>query len=270
MGFNTLDDVVSKLPGQQQLMFKAGSLTVGSPGLYRDMWLDQGTFVGTLTDVLSANQGGTWYTASHAGAWRFSNPNSTANESCCIGRAQVWGKVPSDTHLLYDRVWACRGIHANTTALFSVASLAFVRSFDATKAELWAWVAAPLGATAHNLTINYIDASDVARTVTVVRPFAGSMYLSISNKLQGIPFNSQGIKRVTSGALTAATGAAGDYGLAIRIPLLVSPLGYGLGTQDALGTGLTTVSSDVCFEQIFNSSTVQFDQVGFILNLITK
>ena len=270
MGFNTLDDVVSKLPGQQQLFFKGGSLTVGSPGYYRDTWLDQGTFVGTLTDILSANQGGTWYTASHAGAWRFANPNSASAESCCIGRVQVWGKVPSDTLLLYDRVWACRGIHANTTATFNVASLAFVRSFDATKAELWAWIAAPIGNTAANLTINYIDASDTNRTVTITRPFVGSLFLNITTKLQGLPVNAQGIKRVTSGALSAGTGAAGDLGLVMRVPFLVAPIGYGLGTLDALGTGLVTVSSDQVFEMVFNSSTVQFDQVGMILNLITK
>ena len=270
MGFNTLDDIVSKLPGQQQLLFKGGSLTVGSPGYYRDLWLDQGTFVGTLSDVLSANQGGTYYVSSHAGAWAFANPNSVSAESCCIGRVQVWGKVPSDTVLLYDRAWACRGIHANTTALFSVASIAFVRSWDSAKAELWAWITAPIGNTLANLTINYIDGSDTNRTITIPRPFTGSLYLNISQKLQGIPFNSTGIKRVTSGALSAATGAAGELGLAIRVPLMVSPIGYGLGSQDALQTGLVTVSSNTCIEQIFNSSTIQFDQVGMILNLITK
>jgi hypothetical protein len=272
MGFNTMDDVLSKLPGQRISITKGTSLTVGSPSKWRELWYETGVIgPGLLSDVLSINQGGTYFVSSHTGAWRFTNPNSVSAESCCIGRFSVWGKVPGDTVTIFDRVWAGRGFHANTNVTQSVASIAFVRTFDAAKAELWATIAVPIGSLNTNITVNWLDASDVAKTLTLRNPFSAfSGYSFITAPLVGVPLGNGGIKRVTSISINSNTGATGELAFVIRVPMAESVIGQNRNIQDALQTGMTLVSSDVCFEAVYHSNTINFDVVRYDLNLIIK
>lgn len=270
MGFSTIDDVVSKLPGEVFTITKGFSLTVGSPGYWRDLFHDPGSYIGSNSNITSANQGGIYYVASHVGALLYTNPNSVSNESLCIGKFAAWSKVPGDVISLYDRVWACRGIHANTTQTFAVASLAPIRSFDGARAELWLWLMAPRGNTAQNITINYKDSSNTDRTLTANAPMTGSLYQYITRRIDGVGMNGLGILRVTSVAQSAASGAAGEFGLVIRVPKLHVPVNLGFDPLDAFATGLTTVGSNECLELLYYSNTIQFDAVGAMLHLIKK
>jgi hypothetical protein len=270
MGFANIDDIVSKLPGEVWTLTKGSSLTVGSPGYWRDLFYDNGSYVGSNTQILSANQGGTYFVSSHVGAILYSNPNSVSAESLCVGRVEAWNIIPNDTLLLYDRVWGCRGIHANTTATAAVASLAPVRSFDSSKAQLWLTLFAPRGNTAQNITINYKDTSNTDRTITFNTPMTGSLYANIAVPLLQVGQNGLGILRVTSVAASAGSGAAGEFGLVIGVPKLNIPMAGEARVMDAFRTGLSLVSSNECLALMYNSNTVNFNQCGVTLNLIKK
>jgi hypothetical protein len=226
------------------------SLSVGSGGLYRDLFLERGTYTGTLSDILSRNQGGTWYTQSHWGFPKFTNPNSVSAESLCIAMVQAWNANahPGDWVGIYDRVWACRGIHTNTAEVGNVTSLPFVRSFDGHRAELWAFCIAPMGATASSLAVGHEPLGGFTFHPAPV----ASLFANVSFPLLGTSKNGAPINRVTRVEMVTATGAAGELGLVLRVPKIKIPLYRNKATVlDAFKTALTTVASNECLELVY-------------------
>lgn len=247
MGISDLNNIVRAFKNDTFTAWKQdGTKTrlVTGP-YYFDWWDINGTVTGSLTQVLSANQGGTYYVSSHYGTWRYTNPDSVNAESCCISKFNVWGDNQSEAHL-YDRVWACRGlVFSNSNA--SVTSIAFVRSFEAARAELWLGYYANAASMSSNITVTYLDASGTVTNGTITISLDTSGGASPRNgNTQQLFHCPLGISRVQSVSVFPSHPTGGEYGFIIRVPKATAA--FYQENKTPLQHGLSKVGSNECFE----------------------
>lgn len=253
-GFSTRDQINEAHHGHGQRLFYSWPafdlISTGSAALvltaYWDNFARQLYPAVNVADIACGQLGGTYWVSSHTGMHNFINPDSSNAESCCIYAAGVITSVHPVHVLFIDRVWTACNIRSNIADNPTfVASIAFVRSFDADHAMLFTTVKT-LGngsdaTSSFTGNVTYLDAAGATRV--------SSFYIvpGFPSMPHGATFaipTPGGISRVVSHQFELAGANNREMFLTIAVPKFMS---YDVGSffaTDVFRTGLATVGSN--------------------------
>ncbi len=242
MPINSMDALIAALPGQHRRIYKV-SATARAAGTWYSLWRVGGV-PGPASTPPTGN--GEIPTRTTAGAIPFTNPSGSnrlylARFSAAMSQSNVL--------VLYDRLWHNSGFNANITTVQTIASPPTLTRPDATgeDVELWGEVYVATGTTASTFSVSYTNSGGVSgRTATYSKPGAALVAGEI------FPFTLQsgdtGVRTVSSVQLSAATGAAGDFGLVLLRRIAELPINTANSGQDRdlFGIGMPEIYSDAC------------------------
>jgi len=205
MGFTTYNDIINALSsgkGQSFFWFKTCVTSPAAASIMMRLWNMAGWPPpgADPTPALS----GIVPTSATAGAIPYTNPTGPATMhllnvgGCCSLQAVIF---------LYDRLWHAGGINLNSASLQTITDAqAPTRHTDGLGNMLLVEISAAAGTTTKDLTINYTNTADAAKSVTVNIPAS-----AIINRvlLVGLAAGDKGVKSVQSVQLSGAMGGTG-------------------------------------------------------------
>jgi len=203
MGFATYNDIINALSngkGQAYWFYKKSPSGSGAAGIMMRLWNGVG-FPTAGADPTPALQGAV-PTKDTAGALPIANPISPATlhllSMGAVGTSQA-------VLLLYDRLWHVGGIALNSNALQTFTGLtAPSRHADGIGNQLLLEITVAAGSTARDMTINYINTNDEAKSVVVNIPASAVINRVL---MVGLAAGDRGVKSVQSVQLPTAMSA---------------------------------------------------------------
>lgn len=156
---------------------------------------------------------------------------------------------------MYDRLFHCSGLVANTTAVQAVNGPSVTRNVSGIGNEIWLEIYTQVGGTATTISVTYIN-QDGNVAVTPLAVFGGT-----GNREEGrilrltLAEADSGVKSIVSVKLTASTAGTGDFGVLIAnsIATVLNEGSGSAGFRDFItGTPCTPeISRDACLAFIF-------------------
>lgn len=252
MAITTMDGLLCGLEqGKRQNIYKASLISKGA-GMFHSLVkaLGRPTAYGSNPPIGS----GEIPTKNDIYTMDYSDRQSV--NSVYIGRVNLSGSALGSV-IIYDRLWHNSGLVANITTPQTVNSLPLTRYTSGRGVEIWGEVYTATGATASTLSVNYIDANDVARVATYSHP------ASAEAMGQMFPFNvpsgAVGVKSIQSAIWSATTGTAGNFGLTLvrRLAEVPIPVANIATNMDAFQLGLPSLEVDcaVCMMMLCSGTT---------------
>lgn len=255
MAIDTMDKLVAALgtSQDQQLFFPSATNVAGG-------WINLNQAVTSSFGILAApaafGSGGTTYnqTAGVAGY-----PKWTANGSLApyIGRIGAVFAAAGTVHV-YDLLWAASGFSGVVTTAQSVVGFSGLPSRNSTGngAEIWIGCSSAIGATAHNVTVQYTNQDGTSGRSTVSTAGVASMP---ANRMYQVPLQSgdTGIQSIQSLTLSASSGTAGNLWVLIadRLCSFAAPLTNVGNTFDFAALGLPKMYDTSCLMFVHQATT---------------
>lgn len=223
-GFTSLSDLISEATTggkSQEFNYQKSGVAAPAVAASQSLW-----GVGTLPSAgsnMAAAPGGTVPTNSTTGALPFANPGGadTAHLTTWTGLSTVSGAV-----MLADQIWGANINHA-TTANTVTGTPSRYTGTAAAGNFLNGRVTTVLGATAHNITVTYVDQAGntaEAAAAIAVRVSSAVQTTALTQPVWYIPLNAgdTGMRNVTSIALSAAS--TGNVDWCLYHPLAILPV----------------------------------------------
>lgn len=206
-GFSSLDDMIAEATanGKMQHIFFTKVSTLNVNNSWASLWN-----VGpdpAAGGTPAARPGGAVPDNTTTGSFRQTDPagSDTLHQTTAFGQ----GTAGPNTLLMYDRLFHASAINHNTTAGQTVTGVPTRYLLTAAKGNfMFLEVTTVLGATAHNVTVTYVDqdgnAAEAAAAIAVV---VSSAVTRIPLAFRFIPLNSgdTGVRNVTNIAFSAAS-----------------------------------------------------------------
>lgn len=245
MAITTMDGLVAALGTAQTQQFYFPTATGFNGG-----WLNLNQAVtssfGIMAVPAAASAGGTTYnrTAISTGFPRFSNPGGSNNQY--LARLSGAAVTPCTLHI-YDLLWACSGLSGALNTAQAVTGFSGLPSRGGTGngAEIWIGCSGAIGATAHNVTVQYTNSAGTSGRNTVSTAGITSMP---ANRMYQVPLQSgdNGVQSVQSLTLSASSGTAGNLWVLLMdrvasIPLVSANIG---AVQDFADLGMPELLPD--------------------------
>jgi hypothetical protein len=239
MAITTLDGLIAS--AKQRFVYrKDGGLPGAGAGTWASHWTATGQ-PGAGSYAIGNTTTGVVPNAATAGALAFSNPGG--GQDTYLARVQAIGTVVGGL-ALFDRAWHA-GSFAPTNGAYAGYTGATLPTRPSNGAfEVWAEVATTLSATAHNLTVTYVNQDGTTgRTGTIVLPAsapAGRMYPMAMQAADS------GVRQIT--AISGSSAAAGAFNLLLLRRLFDAPIAQAFLPQlaDWAVTGLPELFDDTC------------------------
>lgn len=249
MAIQTLDQLVSALPGQHE-HFTKSSTTAEGAGTWHSLWMVAGQPGAAATP--SAN---TVPTSATAGSFTFTNP--TGGALSYLGKMAAAGSV-AGTLILYDRLWHTSGLSGIVTTVdTAVANSALTRP-DANGAdvELWGEIYTAIGATAATLNVKYTDQDGTTAQVGTYAHPANAESVGQMFPIQ-LAAGDTGVRAVTNYHWSVSTGTAGNFGFTLlrriaEIPLAATNVAVVL---DGFALGLPRIYDSACLALMLMCTT---------------
>lgn len=269
-GFSSLSDLISEATTggkRQQLTYQKKGVAAAAAANSQSLW-----GVGALPSAGSnaaAAPGGTQFTRASTGALGQSNPavSDTLHLTTWTGTATVAGSI-----MLYDKLWGANINHATTANAIS-GTLARYNSTDAAGNFVTGRVTTVLGATAHNITITYVDNSGnaaEAAAALAVRVSSAVNTMPLTQPAWFIPLNAgdQGCRNLTNIALSAASTGNVDWFIGRPLGILPMPVANVPFILDGINSAfnLVEVKTDAClaFMEYYKTATTATTYSGVI------
>ena len=256
-----LDTIAAALPTRNYNFMKA-SQTSKAAGSFHSLWKAAGLPIAGSNPPAYTAGSGYIPTRATTGALGQVNPSGNLYLSQLVAVTSVVGHL-----IIYDRLWACSGMSANTTSTQTITTPGTLTSGrdpnNGADVEPWLeWYTTDGATGTGTYTLTGTDSSGTTgRTWTFTRTatteIAGQMIPLVPGTAVG------GCRVPTSVALSVATGTAGDFGVTLlrriaQIPLSIVGVGAVL---DAFATGLPEVYDDSCIAMLVNCSTTTTGQI---------
>lgn len=258
MAITTMDGLIAAMPGQVLPFYKPAVTTKGA-GFWHSLWQAAGTPAAGATPATGA---GTVATSATVGAIKFSDP--TGGPLTYLSRLMAHsGVVGSLT--LYDRLCHTSGLSGTVATAQTVNTAALTRSTTGENVEAFIEWYTATGASAVNVTANYVNQLG---STGQVGPSQAFMQSPVAGQMQAIALNGDGCRRIESITLSATTGTAGNFGITLMKRLVTVPMAQAnTGViLDAFAAGMAQVSDSACLAlMVFCSSTTQgpvFGELG--------
>lgn len=255
MAITTMDGLVAALGASQDQELFFPSVTNVAGGWVNLNQAAVSSF-GQMATPTAASSGGTTYVQSgiSTGFPRWSPNGST---STYAGR---WGHTfaTAGTIHLYDLMWACSGFVGNSTSAQTVTSFSGMptRNSNGIGCEIWIGCSSAIGATAHNVTVQYTNQSGTSGRNTVSTAGITSMP---ANRMYQVPLQSgdtgpQSIQGIT---LSASSGTAGNLWVLVmnRAASISAPVTNVANVSDFAALGLPLISDDSCLTFVHQATT---------------
>lgn len=209
MAITTMDGIAAGLAASQdqKLFFPTATNVAGG---FINLNQAVTSSFGIMAAPGAASAGGTTYNQSSisTGFPRYSNP--TGGSTGYIGRMGLTMATIGTVHV-YDLLWACSNFVGNVATAQTVTSFSGMpsRNSNGDGAEIWIGCSAAIGATAHNVTVQYTNQSGTAGRNTVSTAGTASMP---ANRMYQVPLQSgdTGVQSIQGLTLSASSGTAGN------------------------------------------------------------
>jgi len=209
------------------------------------------------------------------GAIPFTAPGG-GREKLLIGASVT--PVIAGVYLLYDRLLHVGGLNATLTTDQTVQgttpSPALTRNTGGVGNMAFYEVYSLIGSTATTLTMTYTDQDgNTGQTSTI--SIGGTGFREVT-RMQRIPLaaGDSGIRAIDKIALTATTGAAGNFGVTIAQPLAWIPVGAGgsMGWRDYTTglPGIPAIDSNACLALMYIPNVATATELMGCLSFVEK
>ena len=255
MTITTMDGLIAALgtSQDQQLYFPSATNVAGG-------WVNINQAVtssfGILATPTAASSGGKTFNQSTTspGIPRWTAGSGT---STYIGR---WGSTfaTAGTLHLYDCYWACSGFVGNVTTAQTVTGFSGMpsRNSNGVGAEIWIGCSSAIGATAHNVTVQYTNQSGTSGRNTVSTAGIASMP---ANRMYQVPLQSgdTGVQSVQGITLSASSGTAGNLWVLVmnRLASISAPVTNVSNVADAFALGFPKIDDEACLIFVHQATT---------------
>lgn len=255
MSILTMDNLVAALGTSQDQKLFFPSATNVAAGLINLNQAVTGGF-GIMAAPAAIASGGTAFSQSN-----FSTgfPRWTANGATktYVGR---WGSTLATvgTLHLYDLLFAASGFSGASASAQTITSPAALptRNSTGSGAELWIGCSSAIGATAHNVTVQYTNQANTSGRNSVSTAGIASMP---ANRLYQVPLQSgdTGIKSVQGLTLSVSSGTAGNLWVLVmnRIASLAGTVANVGITLDFAQLALPNIDDESCLVFVNQGST---------------
>jgi hypothetical protein len=248
MAITTQDQLIESL-AQHLVPYRKVSVTTRGAGTFHSLWkVDGFPGPGNNPPLFTAGSG---YQCTNAttGAMPYTNP--TGGKLGYLARFGAAASVINQV-ILYDRLWSCSGLSANTASPQNIVTPGSLPARDALGTtdgflvEPFFEVYAAPGANAATWSITY-TASDgtPSRTGTYAHPNSSE---AVGQLLPiALQENDQGVQSVQSSTLSN-TGTAGNIGITLlrRLAVIPVPTAGGGEILDAIQVGLSRIYDSSC------------------------
>lgn len=255
MAISTMDQLVAALAlsQDQKLFFPAFSATTSAWHNYNQVVTGS---MGTFSVPAAAGSGGTTYNQSttSTGIPKWSADGA---KTPYIGRWANTGTIAATVHL-YDVHWACSGFSGalNTAQTVTGFSGMPARNTNGDGCEIWIGCSGAIGATAHNVTVQYTNQAGTSGRNTVSVAGIASMP---SGRMYQLVLQSgdTGVQSVQGITLSASSGTAGNLWVVVmKREASISQLSGSVAqVADAITLGLPALADESCLLFVLQSAT---------------
>lgn len=257
MAITSMDGLVTAMPGQILSYYKPSQTSEGA-GFLHSLWRASGT---PGAGAIPATGSGQTCSSLTAGALKFNNP--TGGQLTYLARA-LMGSSVTGSLILYDRLVTTSGLSGTVTTVQNINSEPLTRYTSGDDVSLFIEWYTATGATAANITVNYVNHTGATGQVTEAQAFSTS---PTAGQMQPIALNgNDGIRRVESVTLSGTTGTAGNFGITLARRLLTIPLGSAnvSTTMDAFAS-MAKIEDSACIAgMVFCSAATTGNIIGEI------
>ena len=243
----TMDQLVAALgvSQDQKLFFPSATNVAGG-------WVNLNQAVTSSFGIMAVptafGSGGQAYnrTSQSTGFPKFTNP--AGGNAQYVGRVGLTMATAGTIHL-YDLVYAASGFSGASAAAQSIVGFPSLPSRVAggEGLELWIGCSAAIGATAHNVTVQYTNSQGTAGRNTVSTAGIASMP---ANRMYQVPLQSgdTGVASVQSLTLSASSGTAGNLWVMLldRIASIACPMPNVGVSADFASLALPVIGAEAC------------------------
>jgi hypothetical protein len=254
MTITTMDGLLAALGSSQDQRLFFPSATNAAGGLINLNQAVTSSF-GIMAAPAAASSGGTTFNQSSFSTG-FPRWSSSANTPY-LGRLGATFSTAGTLHI-YDLLWACSGLVGNVATAQTLTGFAGMptRNSTALGAEIWIGCSSAIGATAHNVTVQYTNQSGTSGRNTVSTAGIASMP---ANRMYQVPLQSgdTGIQSVQGLTLSASSGTAGNLWIMVldRIASISAPVTNVANVSDAFALGFPQISDNSCLAFVHQATT---------------
>lgn len=250
MAITTMDGLVAALETSQRQKLFFPSTTAFSSG-----WMNLNQAVTSSFGIMAAPAAiGSGGTAFNQSSFSTGFPKWTAGSGTTtyIGAAQSTFTGVGVLHV-YDLLYAASGFVGNSATAQTITSPASMptRNTNGDGAEIWIGCSSAIGATAHNVTVQYTNQAGTSGRNTVSAAGVQSM---AANRMYQVALQSgdTGVQSVQGLTLSASSGTAGNLWVMVmrRLCSIGTPIVNVLGVQDFAALGLPKMFDESCL--LFN------------------
>lgn len=255
MAITTMDGLVAALGASQdqKLFFPSGTNAAG--GWVNLNRLVTGSFGQLAAPALFSAGGTTQNQGAAAGYPKWSA--AAGGQLSYIGRLGSTFATAGAVHI-YDEQWSCTGFSGIVTTAQAVVGFSGLpaRAGTGVGNELWVFSTTATGATASNITVQYTNSSGVAGRSTVSTAMIASMPAGRMFPVR-LQSGDVGVQSVQSVTLSASTGTAGSFGVAIldRVASFGSAMANVSSVSDFAALGMPTVSDSAVLVFVHQATT---------------
>lgn len=172
--------------------------------------------------------------------------------------------------IIADRVFAASGFDGTLTTAQTITSpAALTRSTDGQGLEIWLESYTAVGATASNVTVQYTNTNSTSGQNTVSEAIIASFPIGRTQPLR-LAAGDTGVLSIQSVTLSASTGTAGNFGVALYKRLATIPCpAANMGTVlDFAGLGLPLIQDNAALTFIHLASGTSTGTVIGEINIV--
>ena len=268
MAITTMDGLVSALATaqDQQLFFPSATNVAGG-------WILLNQAVTSSFGILAAptayGSGGNTYTQT-AGTAGYPKWSAGSGTNTYVGR---WGSAfaTAGTIHLYDMYWACSGLSGALNTAQSIVGFSGMptRNSNGIGAEIWIGCSSAIGATAHNVTVQYTNQAGTSGRNTVSTAGIVSMP---ANRMYQVSLQSgdTGVQSIQSLTLSASSGTAGNLWIMVmsRVASISAPVANISNVSDFASLGLPKIYDESCLMFVHQATTTSSGIVMGQLDII--
>lgn len=243
-GFYSLTDFrdkANRLGRKQEFFFLKSGVVADVVGAAQHFWNQ--TFMPIAGNNPAAPPGGTAYDNTSQGG--FQQKNAASGETLHLAGGMMRTSSVGGAVLFYDRLWGVL-IDTATTANTVTGVPTRYQSTNAAGSWISARVGTILAATAHNVTITYVDENGNAAeagAALAARVSSNPETIPITGPAWQYPLNSpdKGVRNITSIALSAASTGTYDWHIGHSLFVFPTPLGSVITTIDGINNAFSLV-----------------------------
>lgn len=246
MAITTMDGLVSALGTgkDQQLFFPSATSFTGG-------WLNLNQAVTSSFGIMAApaaiGSGGTAFVQS-AFSTGFPKWSAGSGTQAYLGRFALSMATANTIHV-YDLLYAASGFVGNSATAQTITSPASMPTRNSTGqgAEIWIGCSSAIGATAHNVTVQYTNQAGTSGRNTVSTAGIQSM---AANRMYQVPLQSgdTGVTSVQGLTLSASSGTAGNLWVMVldRLCSIAVPIPNVGVSADFATLGMPAIDDNAC------------------------